>query len=116
MSVASNRISPEAADRLKAFKREVEKALPGQVTEMRLFGSRARGDATEDSDYDVAVFLRGNADRFETLRILSDIAFPHMLGGYDISALGFGSDYLSGSDNVRTELADEIMRDGIVIE
>ena len=30
-----------------------------------LFGSRARGDAHEDSDYDVAVFLRDMADRWQ---------------------------------------------------
>jgi predicted nucleotidyltransferase len=29
-----------------------------------LFGSRARGDAGQDSDYDVAVFLREMVDRF----------------------------------------------------
>jgi predicted nucleotidyltransferase len=40
-----------------------------------LFGSRARGDATPDSDYDVAVFLKGvdnlmpEFDRLADLRV-----------------------------------------------
>ena len=38
-----------------------------------LFGSRARGDAHADSDYDVAVFLRDLADRWHEIRRLSAI-------------------------------------------
>jgi predicted nucleotidyltransferase len=30
-----------------------------------LFGSRARGDARDDSDYDVAVFLKHLVDRWQ---------------------------------------------------
>ncbi len=38
-----------------------------------LFGSRARGDALEDSDYDVAVFLKDMPDRWKELDILADL-------------------------------------------
>ena len=40
---------------------------------MVLFGSRARGDAREDSDYDVAVFLRDLSDRWHELDRLADL-------------------------------------------
>jgi uncharacterized protein len=30
---------------------------PGKIERVVLFGSRARGDARPDSDYDIAVFL-----------------------------------------------------------
>ncbi|HWZ68691.1 MAG TPA: nucleotidyltransferase domain-containing protein [Stellaceae bacterium] len=33
-----------------------------------LFGSRARGDAHENYDYDVAVFLHDMADRWQEFR------------------------------------------------
>jgi uncharacterized protein len=39
-----------------------------------LFGSRARGDAQRDSDYDVAVFLRDMPDRMPELNRLADVA------------------------------------------
>jgi predicted nucleotidyltransferase len=61
-----------------------------------LFGSRARGDAHEDSDYDVAVFLRDMADRFAEMDRLADLgtdilnetgefihAMPYHAGSYE---------------------------------
>jgi predicted nucleotidyltransferase len=106
-------IEPDAESRLRAFKREVENLLPGQVTEMRLFGSRARGGAAAESDYDVAVFVRGDVDLDRAIRVLSDASYEHILDGYDIDAIGLPADYLSHGK--RSELADDIARDGIPI-
>jgi len=38
-----------------------------------LFGSQARGDANEDSDYDVAVFLRDLTDRWGELDRIAEL-------------------------------------------
>ena len=59
---------------LTEFKRRTEHALPGRISRMVLFGSRARGNANPDSDWDVAVFVNGNVSSWDTLR-LADAAY-----------------------------------------
>lgn len=52
----------------------IERQGSPDVTGMLLFGSRARGEATEESDWDVAVFVRPDADpRAVTHRLLAAI-------------------------------------------
>ena len=41
----------------REYKRRVANAFEGRVAKMVLFGSRARGEAHDESDWDIAVFL-----------------------------------------------------------
>jgi uncharacterized protein len=75
-----------------------------------LYDSRARGDATEDSDYDIAVFLRNLSDRMaESDRIA--LAATDILSetGNVIHAVPFPA----GSYRERTLLMHEIRREGL---
>jgi predicted nucleotidyltransferase len=45
-----------------------------RLERIMLHGSRARGDAREDSDYDVAVFLHDMPDRIAELYRLADLS------------------------------------------
>lgn len=71
----------EAASRLTAYKRDIQRVLPN-VEKIILFGSRARNQARADSDYDVAVIVRDLSDRRHISRILSNLAYDHILSGF----------------------------------
>ena len=56
------------------FRAALANAYGSRVERVVLFGSRARGDARPDSDYDVAVFLTDLSDRWAESDRIADIA------------------------------------------
>jgi uncharacterized protein len=103
-----------AASRLADYKRAVEQAFPS-VERLILFGSRARGQAREDSDYDVAVIIRDISDRHHVRRVLSDLAYDHILSGFFIRPIPLSPDYFEPRKGRLTELAEDILRDGVEV-
>jgi predicted nucleotidyltransferase len=89
-------------------------ALP-DVEKLILFGSRARGEARTDSDWDVAVVVRDLSDRPHVRRVLSDLAYDHVLNGFFIRPIPLPDDYLVPRGRRPTELADDVIRDGVEV-
>jgi uncharacterized protein len=95
---------------LSRFRAALDEAYGGRIERVVLFGSRARGDARPDSDYDVAVFLR-DLDNFgqEAGRIAAietDIL-------YDTGAVINAIPFRAGSYQERTGLMGELRREGL---
>jgi predicted nucleotidyltransferase len=95
---------------LSRFRADLDAAYGDRIERVVLFGSRARGEAHPDSDYDIAVFLKTlsgfgeEAERVATIEadILSDT-------GAVINALPLPA----GSYRAQTGLMKELRRDGL---
>jgi uncharacterized protein len=66
---------------LKRYCAALDEMYGERLERVVLFGSRARGDADEESDYDVAVFLRDIADRPAEMNRLADLAMDILYSG-----------------------------------
>jgi predicted nucleotidyltransferase len=96
---------------LKRFRAALDEMYGDRLERVVLFGSRARGDAHEESDYDVAVFLKDLTDRWPELDRLADLSTKIICeeDGPFIHAMP----YRAGSYNDHTPLMHEVRTDGI---
>ena len=81
-----------------------------RIERVVLFGSRARGDANENSDYDVAVFLNDLTDRWRELDRLADLRSDFL---EDADVFIDAKPYSSGAHRDPITLMREIRREGI---
>lgn len=87
------------------------RALYGdRIERIVLFGSRARGDARGDSDYDVAVFLKDLQDRWAEADRIALLA-TDILG--ETGAVIHAMPYRAGSHRERTPLMHELRHEGV---
>ena len=95
---------------LVRFRQALEAMYGNRLERLVLFGSRARGDARSDSDYDVAVFLRDMDDRWAELNRLADLSTDIC---YETGEFVHAMAHRAGSYVERTPLMYEIRRDGL---
>ncbi len=99
---------------LEAYRRTLDEQFPGQIEQLIIYGSKARGDATPDSDLDVLVVIREG-----DWRIKDAITLP----GYDLS---IGTDALPSIHvytaaewgrlrEVQSVYRDAVERDGVSV-
>lgn len=95
---------------LKRFRAELDALYGARIERVVLYGSRARGDARADSDYDVAVFLHDLTDRWREVDRVVEIATDILDDtGAVINAQVFGS----GAYRNRTGFMHEVRLDGV---
>jgi predicted nucleotidyltransferase len=94
---------------LLRFRAALNEAYGERLERVVLFGSRARGDARADSDYDVAVFLKDLADRWIEADRLADIATGIL---DETGAFIHAMPYRAGAHHDRTPLMHEVRCEG----
>ena len=97
---------------LKRVRSELERLYGDRIERVVLFGSRARGDARTDWDYEIAVFLHDAPDIWAELDRLADLSTEIMLPDQaNLEALAWPA----GAWRDETPLMREIHKDGIEI-
>ncbi len=92
------------------FRKALDALYGDRIERVVLYGSRARGDAREDSDYDIALFLRGETNMLDEHKRIHPIEWAIFEEtGADISTFTFSAD----TWNKRTPLMHEIRKDGL---
>jgi uncharacterized protein len=92
------------------FRKALDEMYGDRLERVILFGSRARGDARPDSDYDVAVFLRDMDDRGPELHRLADLSTDIIS---ETGEFVHAMPYRAGAYNERTPLMLGVRTDGI---
>lgn len=95
---------------LLRFRAALDAAYGDRIERVVLFGSRARGDARPDSDYDVAVFLRGFRSFGREIEPMASIGTEILC---DTGALISALPMPEGSYDEQTGLMHEMRREGI---
>jgi len=98
---------------LAKFRATLTEMYGDRLERVVLFGSRARGNAQPDSDYDVAIFLNGMngpSDRWAELHKLADLRVKFI---DETGAFFDAKPYPAGAYRDPSPLMHEIRREGL---
>jgi predicted nucleotidyltransferase len=95
---------------LVRFRQALGEVYGSRLERVVLFGSRARGDAQPDSDYDIAVFIHEPESFGDDAWRLAEIGTDIL---YDTGAVINALPFRAGAYRDRTGLMSELRRDGI---
>jgi predicted nucleotidyltransferase len=102
--------SPRNDSALTRFRAAVTELYGERVERVVLFGSRARGDAKPDSDYDVAVFIKDPGTFTDESARLAAVTTDILL---ETGAVISATPFLAGAHRERTGFMHELREHGL---
>lgn len=105
-------LKSEEKEVLSRFKAEAAKILANRLDQIILFGSRSRGDAEPDSDFDLLVTVRGlqKTDKKNLFDVAADLSLEY---GTVLTLLVLGTDEFI--EDHYFYLYENIQREGQVV-
>ncbi len=96
---------------LSGFRQAMQELYGPRIERVVLYGSRARGDARPDSDYDIAVFLRDLSSRWKEVRRIADVELAIFeRTGATVHAMPYPAESWR---NTSSPLMHEVRKDGV---
>jgi uncharacterized protein len=95
---------------LAKFRAALDETYGERIERVVLYGSRARGDAKPDSDYDIAVFIKDPGTFTDDSERLAAITTDILL---DAGAVISATPFAAGAYRERTGFMHELRKDGL---
>jgi uncharacterized protein len=95
---------------LAKFRAALAEMYGDRLERVVLYGSRARGDAQPDSDYDIAVFIKDAGTFSDESARLAAVSTDIL---YDTGAVISATPFPSGAYRERTGFMHELRKDGL---
>ena len=99
---------------LGEFKRRIQKQYPKELIRLVLFGSRARGDAIKESDFDILLVIRSEdwklGDRMREIGYQLELEHGIILS---IQVMSVG--HVEQLKAIRSQFIEEVEREGIAV-
>ncbi|OGW03240.1 MAG: hypothetical protein A2Z59_07740 [Nitrospinae bacterium RIFCSPLOWO2_02_39_17] len=108
------RLNKKERETLKKFRIKIEKLLSDNLVEVKLFGSKARGDARKDSDLDVMIII--SSGDWRTSDMIYEIATDILIEtGVCVSPKVITKKEYNYLHNIGNLFMKNVIREGIAI-
>ena len=107
-------LHPEEQRWLDEYRKVLNERHPGTILRMVIYGSKARGDAREDSDLDVLLVVRDGTDHLKLP--LREIGYELAAGSWAVpSIMAYTQAEWDRLKDLRSAYRESIERDGVTV-
>ena len=107
-------LHPEEQTWLDEYRKALRERHPGTVLRMVIYGSKARGDAREDSDLDVLLVVRDGTDHLKIL--LREIGYELAAVSWAVpSIMAYTQAEWDRLKDLRSAYRESVERDGVTV-